>query len=44
MEMLAQIGYFGNAGPEFCSLYGLVMLLVTVWTALNLERPNKKDW
>jgi len=44
MEMLAQFGNLGNAGPAACSLYGLVMLLVTVWMALNLERPKKEDY
>ncbi|MDD2902967.1 MAG: hypothetical protein PHU44_11105 [Syntrophales bacterium] len=43
MEILAQFGNLGSGGTAACSLYGLVMLLVTVWTALNLERPNKED-
>ncbi|MEW6659818.1 MAG: hypothetical protein AB1424_14260 [Thermodesulfobacteriota bacterium] len=43
MDMLAQFGYLNGLTPEFCSLYGLIMLLVTVYTALNLERPKKQD-
>jgi hypothetical protein len=44
MEILAQFGNLGAGGAAACSFYGLVMLLVTVWAALNLERPNKQDW
>ena len=44
MEILAQYGNLGNAGTAACSLYGLVMLLVTVWMALNLKRPEKEDY
>ncbi len=43
MEMLAQFGYFGQADPWACSLYGLVMLTLTVWLALNLKRPEKEQ-
>ena len=43
MEILAQYGNLGSGGTAACSLYGLVMLLVTVWTALNLEAPDKQE-
>ena len=43
MEMLAQYGYFGNLGPYFCSLYGLVLLTVTVALALYMKKPEKDD-
>jgi hypothetical protein len=43
MEMLTEFGYFGNLSPTACYLYGLVMMLVSVWLALNLERPEKQD-
>jgi len=41
MEMLAQWGYFGPDGVWGCSLYGLVMLTVSVFLALNLKKPEK---
>jgi hypothetical protein len=43
MEMLAQFGYFGQASPWACSLYGLVMMVMSVWLALNLEKPRQED-
>ena len=43
MDMLAQFGTLGNVGPQVYSLYGLVMLVVTVWTALNMKPPDKED-
>jgi len=43
MDMLAQFGFYGNLSPDSCCLYGMVMLLMSVWLALNLERPEKQD-
>ncbi len=43
MDMLAQFGYFGQLDPWACSLYGLIMLTVSVFLALNLERPEKEE-
>ena len=41
MEMLMQFGYFGQASVWGCSLYGLVLLTVTVGLALNLKKPER---
>jgi hypothetical protein len=41
MEILAQYGYLGQGNVWLCSLYGLVMLTVTVYVALNLKKPEK---
>jgi hypothetical protein len=41
MEMLAQWGYFGQASACGYYLYGLVMLTVSVFLALNLKKPEK---
>jgi len=43
MEMLAQFWDFGNVSPTACYLNGMVMMLVSAWLALNLERPKKDD-
>ncbi len=43
METFAQFAYFGSPSPTACYLYGMVMMLVSAWLALNLERPKKKD-
>ncbi len=43
MENLAQLGFFSGVTPEACYLYGLVMMLVSVWLAFNLKRPEKQD-
>jgi len=43
MEVLALNGYFGNLSPTACYLYGMVVMLMSAWLALNLERPEKKD-
>ena len=40
MEMLAQFGY-GQLDPWACSLYGLILLSVSIFLALNMERPEK---
>jgi hypothetical protein len=43
MDFLAQIGYFGQVNPWGCSLYGLILLLGTVFVALNMNKPDKDD-
>ena len=43
MEILAQYGSFGQLGPDFCSLYGLVLLTVTVALAGYMTKPQKED-
>ena len=46
MELFTQFGYSGVAGaatPTAYYLYGMVMMLVSAWLALNLERPEKED-
>jgi hypothetical protein len=43
MDFLAQIGYFGHPNPWGCSLYGLILLVGTVWTAFHMKKPNKDD-
>ncbi len=42
MEFLAQTGYFGQVDPWACSLYGLILMVVSVWLAFNVEKPKKK--
>lgn len=41
MEMLTQFGYFSNISPTASYLYGLILLVVSVWTAFNVEKPEK---
>jgi|GEM_PF-2589490 len=43
MEFLAQIGYFGEPNLQACSLYGLVLMVVSVWLAINAHKPRKDD-
>ena len=43
MEMLAQFGTIPNASPEFYSLYGLVLMLVSVWVVFNMRHPERQD-
>lgn len=43
MDMLIQFGSFNGLTPEACSLYGLLMMLVSVWLAFNTKRPEKQD-
>ena len=43
MDMLAQFGTFNGLTPEACSLYGLLMMLATVWVAFHMKRPEKQD-
>jgi hypothetical protein len=44
MEMLTEFGYFNSLSPTAYYLYGMVMMLVSAWLALNLERPKKQDY
>ncbi len=41
MDMLAQFGYFTFIDPWACSLYGLIMLTLSVGLAFNLTKPEK---
>ena len=43
MEFLAQTGYFGQLDPWACSLYGLLLMVASVWLAFNTEKPTKED-
>jgi hypothetical protein len=43
MEFLAQIGYFGEPNLQACSLYGLVLMVVSVFMAVIVEKPKKDD-
>lgn len=43
MEMFIDLGSFSNLSPTACYLDGMVMMLVSAWLALNLERPKKQD-
>jgi hypothetical protein len=43
MEFMAQIGYFGEPNLYACSLYGLVLMVVSVWMAINAKKPVKED-
>jgi hypothetical protein len=43
MEFLAQIGYFGEPNLQACTLYGLVLMVVCVWMAINTHKPEKED-
>ncbi len=40
MEMLAQLS-FGQVSSQAYYLYGMVLLLVSAWVALNMEKPEK---
>jgi hypothetical protein len=44
MEIMAQYGSFAQLGPEFCSLYGLLLLTVTVALAVYMKKPQKEDY
>jgi hypothetical protein len=43
MDMFIQFGSFNGLPPEACSLYGLLMLLASVWVVFNLKAPEKHD-
>jgi hypothetical protein len=43
MEFLAQIGYFGEPNLPGCTLYGLLLMVVSVWLAINTHKPEKED-
>jgi hypothetical protein len=43
MEFMAQIGYFGEPNSYACSLYGLVLMVVSVWMAIHAKKPTKED-
>jgi hypothetical protein len=43
MEFMAQIGYFGEPNLQACTLYGLVLMVVSVWLAINTHKPEKED-
>ncbi|MHB9073307.1 MAG: hypothetical protein ACYC6G_07270 [Desulfobaccales bacterium] len=42
MEFLAQIGYFGPADPGGCTLYGLLLMVASVWLAIHTKKPRKE--
>ncbi len=41
MEMLLQFGYFVQLEPSVWFLHGLLMMVLGVWLAFNLEKPEK---
>ena len=43
MDMLAQFGYFTCLDPWASSLYGLILLTLSVGVAFNLTKPEKGD-
>jgi hypothetical protein len=43
MDFLAQIGYFGPVDLSGCSLYGLLLMVMSVWLAINTKKPTKDD-
>jgi hypothetical protein len=43
MEFLAQIGYFGPMNLWGCSLYGLLLMVASVWLAIHTKKPEKED-
>ena len=43
MEFMAQNGYFGQLSPWGCSLYGLLLMVASVWLAINTKKPEKED-
>ena len=43
MEMLSQFGYFTYYDPWGCTLYGLILLTMSVGLAFNLTKPEKPE-
>ncbi len=43
MEILAQYGTFGQINPWFCSLYGLILMVLSVSMAVMVKKPEKDD-
>lgn len=45
MELFAQFGYSDGAAVSSTAyyVYGMVMLMMSAWLALNLERPEKDN-
>jgi hypothetical protein len=43
MDMLAQFGYLTFIDPWACSLYGLILLTMSVGLVFNLSKPEKRD-
>ncbi len=43
MEFMAQIGYFGQLSTWGCSLYGLLLMVASVWLAIHTKKPEKDD-
>lgn len=43
MDFLAQIGYFGETNLQACTLYGLLLMVTSVWLAINTRKPKKDD-
>jgi hypothetical protein len=43
MEFLAEIGYFGPADPWGCTLYGLLLMVASVWLAIHAKKPTKES-
>ncbi len=43
MEMMAQLGSFGQLEPWAWHLYGIIMLTMAFGLALNLRKPEKSE-
>jgi hypothetical protein len=43
MDFLAQKGYFGQVNPWDCSLYGLILLVGSIFVALHMNKPDKDN-
>jgi hypothetical protein len=37
------MGYFGHGNLQICSIYGIVLLVVSVWVAFHMKKPKKDD-
>jgi hypothetical protein len=42
MEFLAEIGYFGPVNLTGCTLYGLLLMVASVWLAIHTKKPTKE--
>jgi hypothetical protein len=43
MDILAQYGNFGQLSPWGCSLYGLLLMVASVWLAIHTKKPEKEE-
>jgi len=43
MEFLAEIGYFGPVNLTGCTFYGLLLMVMSVWLAINTKKPKREE-